>query len=78
MGRPPLRKGDCIEVEVEEEGNIEWRLAHVQKRHSGDDFTAVVCFADGSVDTEFVERYALVSEGVEWRRVTDPDSVPYP
>ena len=61
------------QVEVEEEGLIVWRMAIVQRRHyterKVDEFTAVICFEDGTRDEGFVERYTLCSEGIEWRRM---------
>ena len=63
---------------MEEEGEIVWRRAIVRKRHylekKIDDFTAVVCYADGTLDEGFVERYSLSSEGVEWRRLAEAGS----
>ena len=67
-----------MQVEVEEDGEVLWRQAVVRKRHylerTVDDFTAVVCFADGTCDEGFVERYTLSSEGVEWRRLLQQPS----
>ena len=69
------RSATHSQVEVEEEGEIVWRPAIVRKRHyqekKVDDFTAVVCYEDGTCDEGFVERYSLQSEGVEWRRVSE-------
>ena len=56
-----------VEVEVEEEGEISWRLARVRQRYKNGDFTAVVLFPDGSPDEDFVEKFPLSAEGVDWR-----------
>jgi len=64
------RKLEAIEVEVEDEGQTEWRRALVQKRNVPlGEFTAVVCFPDGTPDEEFLETFRLSSEGCEWRRI---------
>ena len=64
------RRGEAIEVEVEEvAGTIEWRRAHVVRRlFATGEFTTVVCFADGTPDTDFVETFRVDAEGGEWRR----------
>ena len=56
-----------VEVEVEEEGEISWRLARVRQRFKNGDFTAVVLFPDGSPDEDFVEKFPLSAEGIDWR-----------
>ena len=56
-----------VEVEVEEEGEVSWRLARVRRRFKNGDFTAVILFSDGSPDEGFVETFPLSAEGVDWR-----------
>ena len=60
---PPPRVGDALEVEVEEEGDIEWRPAIVQRLLAGARFS--VCVDD---DPAFTEEYGMDDEGREWRR----------
>jgi len=63
--------GTLVEVEVDEEGEVSWRSASVRKRSVGD-FTAVVLYPDGMPDEDFVEKYSVSDEGVEWRYVIKP------
>ena len=63
--------GTLVEVEVDEEGEVSWRSASVRKRSVGD-FTAVVLYPDGMPDEDFVEKYSVSDEGVEWRYVNKP------
>jgi len=63
--------GTLVEVEVDEEGEVSWRCASVRKRSVGD-FTAVVLYPDGMPDEDFVEKYSVSDEGVEWRYVNKP------
>ena len=62
---------DEVEVEVDEEGEVSWRSASVRKRSVGD-FTAVVLYPDGMPDEDFVEKYSVSDEGVEWRYPSKP------
>ena len=63
--------GTLVEVEVDEEGEVSWRSASVRKRSVGD-FTAVVLYPDGMPDEDFVEKYSVSDEGVEWRYPSKP------
>ena len=58
-------------MEVDEEGEVSWRSASVRKRSAGD-FTAVVLYPDGMPDEDFVEKYSVSDEGVEWRYPSKP------
>ena len=67
------RRRERIDVEVEEDGKLEWRQAIVTKRlppttFRRASFTCVVCFPDGTPDQDFIETYRLTSIGKEWRR----------
>ena len=59
--------GTLVEVEVDEDGDVSWRSALVRQRFKDGDFTAVVLYPDGKPDEDFVEKYSLQDEGVEWR-----------
>ncbi len=64
-----------ISVEVEEDGEVEWRHARVYKRlRTTSEFTAVICFPDGSPDWDFVETFRMDSEFREWRREAHGES----
>ena len=64
------RRSEMVEVEVEDDGETEWRRAEVVKRlFASGEFTAMVSFPDGSPDYDFVETFRLESEGSEWRRI---------
>ena len=56
---------------MDEEGEVSWRSASVRKRSVGD-FTAVVLYPDGMPDEDFVEKYSVSDEGVEWRYPSKP------
>ena len=64
------KRNERIEAEVDwGEGELEWAKARVLKRlFATGEFTAVICYPDGTEDDEFVETYKLDAEGVEWRR----------
>jgi len=63
------RKGDTLEVEVEDDGEVEWRRALVTKRAAATgEFSVIVCFPDGTPDPDFHETFRLEAEGREWRR----------
>ena len=65
--------GTLVEVEVDEEGEVSWRSASVRQRSVRDgSFTAVVLYPDGMPDEDFVEKYSVSDEGVEWRYVNKP------
>ena len=67
------RRRERIDVEVKEDGKLEWRQAIVTKRlppttFRSASFTCVVCYPDGTPDEDFIETYRLTSIGKEWRR----------
>lgn len=62
------RAGTLVEVEVEADGVIEWRKAHVLYSWANrGEFLACVCFPDGTPDEAFIEKYERAAEGKEWR-----------
>ena len=68
------KRGEYVSVEVEEDGEIEWRKALVTRRlFATGEFLVAVCYPDGTVDTLFVESYRLEEEGCEWRRLARPE-----
>ena len=58
------KRNERIEAEVDwGEGELEWAKARVLKRlFATGEFTAVICYPDGTEDDEFVETYKLDAE----------------
>lgn len=68
------RRDEVIEVEVSDDGEVEWRCARVNRRlFATGEFSAVVCHPDGTPDEAFVETFRLDAEGGEWRRRHAPE-----
>ena len=72
----PPAKGALIEVEVQEGDEKEWRRGEVRRLYPDGRFQVCIHTRCGVPDEDFIEWYARVDEGREWRRIASAPAPP--